>query len=133
MKFKKKAIVLSCLLTLALAVSTVMAAVVSDDIAHQYSKDGKYYIQAYFNPSHKVQTGEGYDLTVGKYVKQAYVRVTSDGKKVLGVTICGAYDSQRVYSGAASSKKNTIMSTSLESISDCSTCVQRTYYGWIYF
>lgn len=131
MKLKK--ILIAVVICMGLISTTSMAAVVSDNLVHQYIKNDTYYIQAYFNPSHKVQSGEGYSLKVGKYVKQAYVRVQSDGLTVGPVKICGSYDSQRVYSSAASTKTNKIMSTSLLNIKDCGTCTQYTNYGWIYF
>ena len=87
------------------------ASVRSDNVVHQGKTNGKYYVQAYFNPSHKVVSGEGFGLTAGKYVKQAAVRTQSNGKTVLGVKICSSY----------------------ETITDCSTCVQKTSYKWKYF
>ncbi len=134
LKFIKKGVMLPIvMLACCIPLSANAGSVTSDDYVHQYDKDSKYYVQAYFNPSHKVQRGEGFGLKVNKNVKQAYVRAQSDGKTVLGVKICGSYDSGRQWSSAARNKSSRIISTPLESVKDCWTCKQRTYYGWVYF
>lgn len=133
-KFKKLQAIVGALVFCLCSIGPVKAAsVTSDDYVHQYKSGDKYYVQSYFNPSHTVQNGEGFGLVAGKNVKQAYVRARADGSTVFGVKICSSYDSGRVYSSAATSRKNTIMSTSLQSVNACSKCTQRTNYGWIYF
>ncbi len=130
-KIKKAALAFA--LTLAIGATVNAAQVVSDNVVHQGISGGKYYAQAYFNPSHEVQHGEGFSLTEGKHVKQAAVRAKSDGKKVV-VKICSSYDSGWLWSSAASSKKtNKIISTPQATVTDCGTCVQRTSYTWKYF
>lgn len=105
----------------------------SDNCVWDKCEDGTYMIQAYFNPSHKIQEGEGYGLESGKNVKQAYVRVKSKGLKLL-FRICGSYDSGRLYSKAASYKWiDKIIATPKGEVKNCSTCVQELYYDWIYF
>lgn len=135
LKIVKKGALLSAMLLLCcVPVSANAGSVTSDNIVHQYQKDGKYRVQAYFNPSHEIQSGEGYSLTVGKNVKQAYVRAQSDGKKILFVKICGSYDSERQWSAkATSTSTNSIFSTPLAEVTNCATCTQKTYYGWSYF
>lgn len=112
---------------------TTRAAVISDNVVHSGLSNGDYFIISYFNPSHCIEEGEGYGLTEGKYVKQAYVRAQSDGWTILIVKICASYDSGRTYSIAATSKNNTIMNTSKVTVPDCKTCTQRLNYGWLYF
>lgn len=134
LKFIKRGVMLPLvMLACCIPMSVNAASITSDDYVHQYEKSGKFYVQSYFNPSHKVQSGEGFSLTANKYVKQAYVRAQSDGRTVLGVKICGSYDSGRRWSSLATSKSNKIISTPLESVSQCWTCKQRTNYGWSYF
>lgn len=117
------------LITIMLPISTAYAAtVVSDNKVHMGTSGNKYYAQAYFNPSHKVEKGEGYSLTSGKYVKQAYVRATSNGS-----WLCGSADTGRQYSALATSKIDKIISTSEAKVSKCMLCVQKTNYGWQYF
>ena len=131
----KKGILMSLALIACCTPFSANASVESDNKAFEgfNKKDKEYFVCAQFNPSQKIQQGEGYDLTANKYVKQAYVRARSDGRTVLGVRICGSYDSGRVYSAAASSKVNRIYQTPKETVKDCKTCCQRTNYGWVYF
>lgn len=136
MKQKKKIrnIVLSLMLVISMGIVVQAASVRSDDVVYQGKTDGKYYVQAYFNPSHKVVKGEGFGLTVGKNVKQAAVRAKSDGKTIFGIKICSSYNSGWSWSTCATSKKkNTIISTPYETVKDCGTCTQRTSYTWKYF
>lgn len=131
-------------LALLLGASTVSAAVTSDNEVISGLSNGKYFVVSYFNPSHRVEAGEGYDLKTGRYVKQAYVRAKSDGLTIyyvnqdtgvadIPIKICASYDSGRSYSAVATSKKNTIMKTPKEVVPDCATCTQRLSYGWLYF
>lgn len=133
MKIKRTILGLG-LIGLILSNHAMAASIVSDDIVYQGSEKGKYYVIAYFNPSHKVQSGEGYNLHANKYVNQAYVRARSAGYSIAGIKICSSYDSGRCYSKKASTPKpNKIMSTPRETVSKCNTCTQTTNYGWLYY
>ncbi len=133
----KKGILMSLALIACCAPFSANASVESDNKAFEGfdKKDKEYFVCAQFNPSQKIQQGEGYDLTANKYVKQAYVRARSDGSTVplVGIRICGSYDSGRVYSALARNKVNKIYQTPRETVKDCKTCCQRTNYGWLYF
>lgn len=134
MSIKKNIMLLSCLVSLLISCNIMASSVVSDNVVYQGSEGGKYYVIAYFNPSHKIQSDEGYSLKKGKYVKQAYVRAKSAGCVILGVRICSSYDSGRCYSkSAGASKPDKIISTPKETVSKCNTCTQTTNYGWIYY
>lgn len=134
MKSKRNIMLLGCMVGLMFCSNIMASSVVSDDVVYQGSEKGKYYVIAYFNPSHKVQSDEGYGLKKDKYVKQAYVRAQSAGSSIAGIKICGSYDSGRCYSKCGSaSKPNKIISTTRETVTKCNTCIQTTNYGWIYY
>ena len=125
-----------CILAIALITSMAFAAnVTSDNKVWQAKANGKYKIQAYFNPQHTVVDGEGYSLKPGRRVKQAYVRAQSEGCKtpIFGITICSAVDTGRCYSKVAKKTDRNIFSTPEASVVDCSFCKQTTNYGWVYF
>ncbi len=96
--------------------------------------DGYYSVKAYFNPAHVIQNGEQFDLVAGRNVRQAYVRAQSTGLKILGIRICGTFDTGRLYSRSAStSKPDCIYATPDAEVKDCNTCTQKANYGWIYY
>ncbi len=136
-RFKKiiiTVLIMTYLMT-SLSVYVSAATVESDNKVYMLynEKNKEYTVQSYFNPSHKIVSGEKWSLSVGKNVKQAYVRAQSDGLKAI-IRICGSYDSGRLYSKVASnSKPDTIISTAKASVKKCSTCVQKLNYGWIYY
>lgn len=137
-KFRIGRLCIICMLAIALAAGLASAAVTSENKVYMlYDPATEYYsAQAYFQPSHKVVSGEGYDLEVGKYVKQAYVRARADGLTIL-FKICSSYDSQRRYSREATQAEKTsstmLLSTPEAKVKYCSTCTQRLNYGWVYF
>lgn len=138
MKFNKFRISRLCggyVLAVSLAASIAFAASVeSSNKVWVAEQDGQYVTQAYFDPQHKVLAGEGYGLTEGKRVKQAYVRAKADGKKtIFGIQICGSADTERLYSREAKTWETNIIETPTARVTKCWTCTQRTYYGWVYF
>ena len=141
MKLVTKRFTRLCILSLfavAMMVGLASAGVESEDRVWQYYDPGseRYGIKAYFQPCHKVDQGEGYDLIAGRYVKQAYVRAQADGFTFI-VKICGSYDSGRLYSREALFTERVysdiVISTPDARVKSCSTCVQRLNYGWVDF
>lgn len=139
-KFSIKLIVIALIVSsvfMPIFVNASNASVVSqNEVLMGYeAKSGMHFIKSLFNPSHTIEAGEGFSLVSGKNVKQSYVRAQSDGSTVLGIKVCDAYDSNRVYSGEAPSyyKPNILYSTSKVTVKKCNLCMQRLNYGWFYY
>ena len=100
------------------------ASVRSDNWVYRLYEESekRYSIISYFNPSHKIIKGEGWDLKPGKYVRRAYVRARADGLIVLKVKVCSGYDSGRLYSAKAPLHKKTIYATPLASVKIAVLC-----------
>ncbi|MBE5934172.1 MAG: hypothetical protein E7262_00075 [Lachnospiraceae bacterium] len=88
----------------------------------------EYFAICQFNPSHKVEKGEGFGLEKGKYVNRAYVIARSEGSK-----LCNSFSTGRMWSKTAKNKENKLIQTPEARVARCWTCKQRLNYDWRYF
>ncbi|MDR3215778.1 MAG: hypothetical protein LBT75_05865 [Bacilli bacterium] len=126
MKFLKNVFMLFCFVFVFFIFSNGLSAQ-NVDVA----KVNEYYSVRYsghvrFKSNYKIPKNPGYSLSVNKYVKQAYISYTRNGK-----SIC----SGRVYSNKATKKNGTEIYKAHGCWDNLSFTGPKTqfHYGWFYF